>query len=185
LFSATLPPWVAATAAKHLRNPVEAKVDTGLDAPPEIEHVVYEMELDAKIPALRTFLDDRGEGPVIVFGRTGFLRQAVEVRQGQRQLAFRDPPLGTSQEQPKPTLPHLWMHPVDGLGLGEEGERLADGATVLRGTDQVEQGLKVLGMGAAPRLRFRFGARGLARLVMRDQGTKHLWVGVCAPSPLQ
>jgi len=70
LFSATLPAWVANTAAKHLRNPVEAKVDKDQDAPPEIEHVVYDMSPEVKVDALRSFLDKRGEGPIIVFGRT-------------------------------------------------------------------------------------------------------------------
>ena len=70
LFSATLPPWVATTAAKHLREPVEAKVDRDVDAPPEIEHVVYEMASESKLSALRSFLDARGDGPIIVFGRT-------------------------------------------------------------------------------------------------------------------
>ncbi len=70
LFSATMPPWVATTAARHLKNPVTVRVDGETQAPPEIEHVVYEMDPAIRLGALRTLLDGRGEGPVIVFGRT-------------------------------------------------------------------------------------------------------------------
>jgi ATP-dependent RNA helicase DeaD len=70
LFSATLPDWVAATAAKHLRNPITVDVDRDTPTPPEIEHVVYDVDPSAKLGALRRLLDDRGDGPVIVFGRT-------------------------------------------------------------------------------------------------------------------
>ncbi|MBI2756433.1 MAG: DEAD/DEAH box helicase [Chloroflexi bacterium] len=69
LFSATLPEWVAGTAAKHLRNPETVKADSG-ESPAEIEHVVYDMEPAAKLDALRSLLDERQGDPVIVFGRT-------------------------------------------------------------------------------------------------------------------
>jgi superfamily II DNA/RNA helicase len=49
---------------------VMVQVDRELDAPPEIEHVVYEVDAGAKLDALRTLLDRRGDGPVLVFGRT-------------------------------------------------------------------------------------------------------------------
>src|SRR5437764_614750 len=39
-------------------------------APMEIEHVVYDVEPEGKLGALRTLLDGRGKHPVIVFGRT-------------------------------------------------------------------------------------------------------------------
>ena len=70
LFSATVPAWVMTTAARHLRNPVSVRVDPDVQAPPEIEHVVYEVDPSARLTALRTLLDRRGDGPVIVFGRT-------------------------------------------------------------------------------------------------------------------
>jgi ATP-dependent RNA helicase DeaD len=70
LFSATLPAWVAGTAAKHLRKPVTVSVDAGASTPPEIEHVVYDVEPAAKMGALMSLLDGRGDDPVIVFGRT-------------------------------------------------------------------------------------------------------------------
>src|SRR5919198_3933494 len=70
LFSATLPEWVAGTAHRHLRNPVTVRVDTETQPPPEIEHVLYDVHPSTKLAALRTLLDQRGDAPVIVFGRT-------------------------------------------------------------------------------------------------------------------
>ena len=70
LFSATLPTWVAGIAARHVKNAVTIEVDARMPAPPEVEHVVYEVETAAKLDALRTLLDDRGQDAVIVFGRT-------------------------------------------------------------------------------------------------------------------
>jgi ATP-dependent RNA helicase DeaD len=70
LFSATLPAWVAGIAARHVRNPVTIEVDANTPAPPEIEHVVYDVESGAKLDALRTLLNRRGDEAVIVFGRT-------------------------------------------------------------------------------------------------------------------
>jgi ATP-dependent RNA helicase DeaD len=70
LFSATLPAWVAGIAARHVRNPVTIEVDAETPTPPEIEHVVYDVGSAAKLDALRTLLDRRGDEAVIVFGRT-------------------------------------------------------------------------------------------------------------------
>ena len=69
LFSATMPDWVAKTAHEHLRNPQTLAVDADVQAPPEIEHIAYEMDKGQKLEALRTLLDRNG-GPIIVFGRT-------------------------------------------------------------------------------------------------------------------
>ncbi|MBF8299381.1 MAG: box helicase, partial [Dehalococcoidia bacterium] len=84
LFSATVPEWVTSMVRKHLRNPKMAKVDVGAESPPEIEHVVYEVSPANKLAALRTLLDGRGDGPVLVFGRTKhgvkkLARQLVEL----------------------------------------------------------------------------------------------------------
>lgn len=70
LFSATVPEWVMKTAAHHLRNPVMVRVDRETETPPEIRHVIYQVDPSAKFAALRTLLDHRGDGPVLVFGRT-------------------------------------------------------------------------------------------------------------------
>jgi ATP-dependent RNA helicase DeaD len=70
LFSATLPAWVAGIAARHVQDAVTIAVDADTPAPPEIEHVVYEVESEAKLDALKTLLDRRGDEAIIVFGRT-------------------------------------------------------------------------------------------------------------------
>ena len=70
LLSATIPQWVMTIAARHLRHPALIRVDRATQPPPEIEHIVYELEPDAKLAALRTLLDRRGEGQLLVFGRT-------------------------------------------------------------------------------------------------------------------
>jgi ATP-dependent RNA helicase DeaD len=70
LFSATLPDWVAAIASRHVRDAVAIQVDHETASPAEIEHVVYDVDPEAKLDALRTLLDRRGTHPVIVFGRT-------------------------------------------------------------------------------------------------------------------
>src|SRR6266851_3718321 len=70
LFSATLPEWVAGTAAKHLKSPVTVSVDAGATSAPEIEHVVYDVDPAAKMGVLMTLLDRHHNQPVIVFGRT-------------------------------------------------------------------------------------------------------------------
>jgi hypothetical protein len=77
------------------------------------------------------------------------------------------------------------MDSIDRLGLGEEAEGFTHGTTALSGTDQVQQRLQILGMGAAPSLRCGLGALGLTLIMMRYEGAKHLWVGVGFPSPLQ
>ena len=70
LFSATVPAWVTNIAARHLRSPQVVRVDHELEAPAEIKHVVYNIQSDAKLGALCTLLDNRGDGPILVFGRT-------------------------------------------------------------------------------------------------------------------
>jgi superfamily II DNA/RNA helicase len=70
LFSATVPAWVAKTAAQYLRNPVTVHLDPQITTPPDIVHTVYEMDSVTKLGALRTLLDRRGSAPILVFGRT-------------------------------------------------------------------------------------------------------------------
>jgi ATP-dependent RNA helicase DeaD len=83
LFSATMPEWVAKTAKKHLRNPAMVEVDTDLQALPTVKHLVYTIQKDAKLGALRTLLDQRDDAPTLIFGKT---------KRGVKQLASR---LGT------------------------------------------------------------------------------------------
>ncbi|MBI4212747.1 MAG: DEAD/DEAH box helicase [Chloroflexi bacterium] len=72
LFSATVPSWVASTAARYLIDPVTVRVDVELESPPEIDHLVYEVEAGAKLDTLMGLLDRRSDGPVLVFGRTKY-----------------------------------------------------------------------------------------------------------------
>ncbi len=70
LFSATVPPWVHETAARHLTNPETVQVDTRPEDVPQIEHVVYDVPEGSKLDILKRLLDTRGDGATIVFGRT-------------------------------------------------------------------------------------------------------------------
>jgi ATP-dependent RNA helicase DeaD len=70
LFSATVPPWVLETGAKHLRRPVTVRVDPAPEDIPPIEHTVYDVPDGAKLDVLKKLLDARGDGATIVFGRT-------------------------------------------------------------------------------------------------------------------
>lgn len=70
LFSATVPEWIADTSRKHLRNPVHASVDPRPEDSAPIEHVAYDVRDGDKLAALRDLLDHRGDGSIIVFGRT-------------------------------------------------------------------------------------------------------------------
>ena len=92
LLSATMPEWVSRTAAKHLRNPVTVEVDAGLQAPPTVEHLVYNIRRSDKVDALRTLLDQRDDAPVIVFGKT-----KRGVKQLARQLDSYGYPVGALQ----------------------------------------------------------------------------------------
>ena len=69
LFSATMPKWVANTAKKHLRAPETVEIDSHVQAPPSVEHLVYTIEKSDKMEALQQLLDER-DGSIIVFGRT-------------------------------------------------------------------------------------------------------------------
>ena len=92
LFSATMPEWVAKTARSHLRNPVSVEVDADLRTLPSVHHLVYSIRIEDKIDALRTLLDERSDGPVIVFGRT-----KRGVRKLARQLEALGYPVGALQ----------------------------------------------------------------------------------------
>ena len=71
LFSATLPEWVAQTAAKHLRSDhASVKLEITGDNHPDIEHLVYNMNLSDKAVALRHLLDSFDSQSILVFART-------------------------------------------------------------------------------------------------------------------
>ncbi len=83
LLSATVPDWVTRTAARYQKDPVVARVDMEIAAPPEIEHIIYTTELDTKFGALRTMLNRQGPDPIMVFGRTkhGVKKLALKLEQ--------------------------------------------------------------------------------------------------------
>jgi CxxC-x17-CxxC domain-containing protein len=70
LFSATLPEWVQETANRHLHRPVLVKVDPRPEDVAEIDHVAFDLGHVEKLDALTELLDARGDGQIIVFGRT-------------------------------------------------------------------------------------------------------------------
>ena len=70
LFSATVPEWVAQTANKHLRRAITVEVDHGKENDPATTHVAFDLPDDDKLSALRGLLDLRGDGSIIIFGRT-------------------------------------------------------------------------------------------------------------------
>lgn len=71
LFSATIANWVLDIAARHLSDPLTVRVDQRPDqAAPSVEHLVYEVPDGHKQAVLETLLDRRGDGSVLVFGRT-------------------------------------------------------------------------------------------------------------------
>jgi ATP-dependent RNA helicase DeaD len=70
LFSATMPDWVLKTAGQQLHDPMTVQVDARIHAPPEIKHVIYDIDKSDKLGALRALLDQRDGGSILVFGRT-------------------------------------------------------------------------------------------------------------------
>jgi CxxC-x17-CxxC domain-containing protein len=70
LFSATMPNWVMKTAAQQLHDPETVQIDATMHAPPEIKHMIYDIDKSDKLGALRTLLDQRNGGSILVFGRT-------------------------------------------------------------------------------------------------------------------
>ena len=81
LLSATMPEWVAKTAAKHLNDPVTVEVDADLQSLPTVEHLVYNIRKSDKIEVLRDLLNERHGAPILVFGKTkhGVKRLAKEL----------------------------------------------------------------------------------------------------------
>jgi ATP-dependent RNA helicase DeaD len=70
LFSATMPEWVNDAARKHLRNPEHVAIVPTRAETTQIDHIAYDVPTGGKMDALKDLLDARGDGQVIVFGRT-------------------------------------------------------------------------------------------------------------------
>jgi ATP-dependent RNA helicase DeaD len=70
LFSATVPAWVSQTASKHLHNPETVTIAPQPEELTQIEHFAFDVADGDKMRVLEELLDHRGDGSVIVFGRT-------------------------------------------------------------------------------------------------------------------
>jgi CxxC-x17-CxxC domain-containing protein len=70
LFSATVPSWVKQTASKHLHDPETVTIVPEPGEVTQIEHLAFEIGASDKMQVLQDLLDHRGDGSVIVFGRT-------------------------------------------------------------------------------------------------------------------
>lgn len=70
LFSATMPAWVDEASKTHLRDPQHIEIQSTQTEQTQIDHIAYDVPAGGKIDALKDLLDARGDGQVIVFGRT-------------------------------------------------------------------------------------------------------------------
>jgi ATP-dependent RNA helicase DeaD len=70
LFSATVPDWVRTTAHRFLREPRHVAVDARPEDAAPVPHVAFDVAEGGKMAALRDLLDERGDGSILVFGRT-------------------------------------------------------------------------------------------------------------------
>lgn len=70
LFSATVPAWVRNMSQKFLRDPKHFSVDPKPEDSAAVPHVAFEVTAEGKWQALRDLLDLRGDGSILVFGRT-------------------------------------------------------------------------------------------------------------------
>jgi ATP-dependent RNA helicase DeaD len=70
LFSATVPSWVKQTASKHLHDPETVTIVPEPGEVTQIEHLAFEIGTNDKMQVLQDLLNHRGDGSVIVFGRT-------------------------------------------------------------------------------------------------------------------
>jgi ATP-dependent RNA helicase DeaD len=73
LFSATMPEWASALAAKYLRAPVHVSTaGPGGNTAPAIHHVVFQVPEGNRMDALKALLDQRRDatGVTLVFART-------------------------------------------------------------------------------------------------------------------
>src|SRR5262249_59587864 len=115
----------------------------------------------------------------------GFVRQALEIVEGEGWLAFFDTTLSAGEEKAKAALTDLGVDAVQRLSLGQERERLTNGPTAFRCTDQIEEWLEVLRMCTSPCLRLGFGTFWVVPLVvMGHQGALDLRHRVSHASPL-
>src|SRR5947209_1256962 len=71
LFSATVPEWVHNVISHRLHDPIQVAVDEAQRGPnTSVDHTIVEVPAAQKIDALRSLLDERGDGNIVVFART-------------------------------------------------------------------------------------------------------------------
>jgi len=71
LFSATVPQWVHDVISHRLHDPVTVAVDEEQRGPIDtVDHTVIEVSQGQKLDALKSLLDERGNGNVVIFART-------------------------------------------------------------------------------------------------------------------
>jgi len=70
LFSATVPAWVSQTASKHQHEPATVTIAVQPEELTQIEHLAFDVADGDKMRVLEELLSHRGEGSVLVFGRT-------------------------------------------------------------------------------------------------------------------
>ena len=71
LFSATVPGWVHDVIEHRLDDPAIINVEEGRGKPVEtVEHTAIEVPQSQKLAALKSLLDERGKGNVVIFCRT-------------------------------------------------------------------------------------------------------------------
>ena len=70
LFSATVPEWVRSTSQRFLHDPHHVSVDPRPEDAAPVPHVAFEVAAGHKFRALCDLLDHRGDGSILIFGRT-------------------------------------------------------------------------------------------------------------------
>ncbi|MHC4136682.1 MAG: DEAD/DEAH box helicase [Planctomycetota bacterium] len=70
LFSATMPVWVRGTSQRFLQDPLHVSVDPRPEDSAPVPHVAFDVPAGAKMRALCDLLDQRGDGSILIFGRT-------------------------------------------------------------------------------------------------------------------
>ena len=102
LFSATIPPHIAAVGRRHLTDPVEVRVARAVDAPgeaPRVRQSVYMVQRAFKLAALGRILDMEAPASALVFCRTR--SEVDELTEAMAARGYRPEALhgGMSQEQ--------------------------------------------------------------------------------------
>jgi ATP-dependent RNA helicase DeaD len=147
LFSATLPPRIAAIADKHLRDPVWVRIareKTAGGAKPRVRQTAYIVQRAYKVAALGRVLDLESPTLAIVFARTR--TEVDEVAEKLRGRGFQVETLhgGLSQDQRDRVMKRVRQGgKVSGKGGAKSRKAEAGSVDVLVATDVAARGLDV------------------------------------------